>query len=339
MTNLLSDEEINYRHNKEKNLVNIFKSFEKPIDFIWIDKNSRRRLVFQVDNNHNFGFFQEKSHKLNIVDNCEIAEKSINDLLPSLKKFLKNISTKLLKQIVVTNFDNGLDLVFRYIESPSSQDEKQLIDFAKSQNLVLSLQINSSIFPIYLPRKNQIYCGDYKLIVDSDIFIQATKKGLENIVNILRKTLDDNQAKKIAELYCGCGIYSFTLLDLNRQFECFEGSESMIKIIKNNVKNFNINQKITPFVRDLYNNPLSVKELNIFDNVIINPPRNGAEPQIANIAKSKVKNVQYVSCNPISLVRDAKILVDEKYNISNITAIDQFYSTMHNEIIISFEKI
>lgn len=339
MTNRLSDEEINYRHNKEKNLVNIFKSFEKPIDFIWIDKNSRRRLVFQVDNNHNFGFFQEKSHKLNIVDNCEIAEKSINDLLPSLRKFLKNISTKLLKQIVVTNFDNGLDLVFRYIESPSSQDEKQLIDFAKSQNLVLSLQINSSIFPIYLPRKNQIYCGDYKLIVDSDIFIQATKKGLENIVNILRKTLDDNQAKKIAELYCGCGIYSFTLLDLNRQFECFEGSESMIKIIKNNVKNFNINQKITPFVRDLYNNPLSVKELNIFDNVIINPPRNGAEPQIANIAKSQVKYVQYVSCNPISLVRDAKILVDEKYNISNITAIDQFYSTMHHEIIISFEKI
>jgi hypothetical protein len=128
MTNRLSDEEINYRHNKEKNLVNIFKSFEKPIDFIWIDKNSRRRLVFQVDNNHNFGFFQEKSHKLNIVDNCEIAEKSINDLLPSLKKFLKNISTKFLKQIVVTNFDNGLDLVFRYIESPSSQDEKQLID-------------------------------------------------------------------------------------------------------------------------------------------------------------------------------------------------------------------
>jgi tRNA/tmRNA/rRNA uracil-C5-methylase (TrmA/RlmC/RlmD family) len=86
MINQLSDEEVKYRQNKQKNLENIFKSFEKPIDFIWIGKNSRRRLVLQVDNNHNFGFFHEKSHKLNIIDNYEIAEESINQLLPFLKK-------------------------------------------------------------------------------------------------------------------------------------------------------------------------------------------------------------------------------------------------------------
>jgi 23S rRNA (uracil1939-C5)-methyltransferase len=229
-------------------------------------------------------------------------------------------------------------LVFRYKEFPSSLDEKRLIDFAKSQNLVLSLQINSSLFPIFLPRKNQIYCGDFKLIVDSDIFIQATKRGLEIIVNFLQKTLEKNLANKIAELYCGCGIYSFNLLNSNRQFDCFEGSESMIEILKNNLKNFNINQKILPFVRDLFVDPLSVKELNIYDNIIINPPRNGAGPQIVNIAKSQVKHVQYVSCNPDSLVRDAKILVDENYNIVNIIALDQFYFTKHYEVLMFFEK-
>jgi len=338
MTNQLLDEEIKYRQGKQKNLENIFKSFAKPIDFIWIGKNSRRRLVLQVDNNHNFGFFHEKSHKLNIIDNYEIAEQSINQLLPFLKKFLKNISTKTLSQIVITSFDNGLDLVFRYCESPTSQDEMQLINFAKSHNLVLSLQINSSIFPIYLPRKNQIYCGDYKLIVDSDIFIQATKRGLEIIVNFLQKTLEKNLAKKIAELYCGCGIYSFNLLNLKRQFDCFEGSESMIEILKNNLKNFNINHKISPFVRDLFVDPLSVKELNFYDNIIINPPRNGAGPQIANIAKSQVKYVQYISCNPDSLVRDAKIMIDSKYNIVNIIALDQFYFTKHHEVLMSFER-
>jgi tRNA/tmRNA/rRNA uracil-C5-methylase (TrmA/RlmC/RlmD family) len=82
----------------------------------------------------------------------------------------------------------------------------------------------------------------------------------------------------------------------------------------------------------LYGDPLTAKELDEFDNVIINPPRNGAEPQIKNIAKSKIKSLQYISCNPQTFARDAKNLIDLNYKIIKIFALDQFYSTLPSHL-------
>jgi 23S rRNA (uracil1939-C5)-methyltransferase len=337
MSNQLPEEEINYRQRKQQYLTNIFQSFNFPIDFKWVGNSSRRRVTFQVLNN-NLGFFHEKTHNLISLESYDLAVLPINSLIPELKKLLKQICEKSIKQIIVTNFDNGLDVIFKVDKKISSAQEIKLIQFAKSHNLVLSLQINSIIFPLFLPRQNQLHCGSNKIAVSSDIFIQATKIGLDYIVDFLRTTLDKNHAKKIADLYCGCGVYSFSLTNATRRFDCFEGSESMIEIIKNNQKNLENQSNIKAILRDLFVDPLNVKELNSYDNIIINPPRNGAEPQILNLAESQVKNIQYVSCNPQTLVRDAKILVDENYNITNIIAIDQFYSTKHHEVIISFTK-
>jgi 23S rRNA (uracil1939-C5)-methyltransferase len=112
----------------------------------------------------------------------------------------------------------------------------------------------------------------------------------------------------------------------------------MVNTIKNNAKNLQLSQKIQAQCRDLYGDPLTCKELAEFDNIIINPPRNGAEPQIKNIAKSKIKSLQYISCNPQTFARDAKNLIDLDYNIVNIVALDQFYSTNHLEVLASFIK-
>ena len=61
--------------------------------------------------------------------------------------------------------------------------------------------------------------------------------------------------------------------------------------------------------RDLYRAPLDAKELKRFDAVVIDPPRAGAEAQVANLARSAVRRIAYVSCNPATFSRDAKTLV------------------------------
>ena len=260
-------------------------------------------------------------------------------MIKPLKIFLKKQQQNFINQVVLTSFDNGLDVVFRCNRKADLNEELKFINFAKEHFLNCSFAVKQNLIPLFFSRKNQIFCGDLKLNLEGDIFLQATKSGLEHIINFLRKEiLAQKNIKKIADIYAGFGVYSFALHDLKASFTCFEGSQSMVDVIKSNAKNLQLSQKIHSQCRDLYGDPLTAKELSEFDNVIINPPRNGAEPQIKNIAKSKIKSLQYISCNPETFARDAKNLIDLNYNIVNIYALDQFYSTNHLELLASFVK-
>ena len=90
---------------------------------------------------------------------------------------------------------------------------------------------------------------------------------------------------------------------------------------------------INIYQRDLFTTPLSWSELNKYDIAIINPPRAGAKEQAASLATSTVKTIIYLSCNPETFARDAKIILREgRYILEEITPIDQFYWSHHLEV-------
>ena len=86
----------------------------------------------------------------------------------------------------------------------------------------------------------------------------------------------------------------------------------------------------------MFENPILAKDLNKYDVVIINPPRNGATPQSRELANSSVKKIIMVSCNPFTFSNDAKIFRDGSYKLQNIIGIDQFYRSTHIEIVAIF---
>ena len=84
--------------------------------------------------------------------------------------------------------------------------------------------------------------------------------------------------------------------------------------------------------------PLTSAELKPFDGLCLDPPRAGAEQQCAAIAKSNIRAVAYVSCNPTSLARDSKLLIDGGYKLEKVTPIDQFVYSPHVEVVALFSK-
>jgi len=99
-----------------------------------------------------------------------------------------------------------------------------------------------------------------------------------------------------------------------------------------------VGERVAATARDLERRPLMASELDAFDTVVFDPPRGGAEAQTRQIAASKVGKVVAVSCNPISFVRDAKILIDGGFEIGPVMPVDQFVWTRHLEMVAAFTR-
>ena len=82
-------------------------------------------------------------------------------------------------------------------------------------------------------------------------------------------------------------------------------------------------------------------EKEIKPNVIfVDPPRKGCDKKfIDTIISMKIKKVIYVSCDPSTLARDARILVDNDYRVKFVKPVDLFPHTSHIETIMCFELV
>ena len=76
-----------------------------------------------------------------------------------------------------------------------------------------------------------------------------------------------------------------------------------------------------------------MKELKAYDAVVFDPPRAGAAAQAETLAKSEVSRLVAISCNPGTLARDLRILVDGGYRITRVTPVDQFRFSPHIEVV------
>ena len=75
-----------------------------------------------------------------------------------------------------------------------------------------------------------------------------------------------------------------------------------------------------------------------YDAVVFDPPRQGAEAQARELAKSAVKTIVAVSCDATTFARDARILVGGGYKLLGVTPVDQFRYSSHVELVARFEK-
>ena len=72
--------------------------------------------------------------------------------------------------------------------------------------------------------------------------------------------------------------------------------------------------------------------------MVLDPPRAGAEAQVRELAKSKVKTVVMVACDARTFARDAAILSPAAIGMSDLVAVDQFAQSTHIEIAATFRR-
>lgn len=307
-----------------------------------VPSGSRRRAVFKVeatatDNAAKIGYYESSSHRLMSLEHCPILEEPIVQIVLALKPLIPSLPyPESVREISVTLSDSGLDLIIIAENPPELADIDLFSNFAQTNDIArVSWQTEQTIVPIIVRRPVQLELGNITVNLPESYFLQATRQGQERITQLVIEAT--RNASNIADLYAGCGTYSFPMTAY-ASVNAVEGSALMIDAMEQAIVENRLEKKMTVTQRDIFKKPLLAKQLAAYDAVVINPPRNGAETQIAQLAQSKTPIVVMISCNPNSFERDAKLLRLGGYTLEKVLAIDQFLWSSHLEVAGVFHK-
>jgi 23S rRNA (uracil1939-C5)-methyltransferase len=166
-------------------------------------------------------------------------------------------------------------------------------------------------------------------------FLQATAAGEATLARLVIEHA--GTAKSVADLFCGIGTFALRLAERAR-VSAFDSDADTVKALQQAAARTGGLKPLAAQARDLFRRPLMATELKDFDAVVFDPPRQGAEAQARELAKSAVPTVIAVSCDATTFARDAGILVSGGFKIAGVTPVDQFRYSFHVEIAAKFER-
>ena len=273
------------------------------------------------------GYMQARSHDLLDIAECPI-------LVPSLQKRAVTLTHPIAAtvgdcDVALTATDTGLDVA---IKTERKFNGERLTILAQRSDLA-RLSINGNV--VLEARAPTIKMGKASVEIPIGSFLQATEMAEQTLARLVREAVGN--AKSVADLFCGMGPFALRLAETAKVYAA-DSDKPALAALQKAVKHTQGLKPVTTAVRDLFREPLVPVELKPYDAVVFDPPRAGAEAQARELAKSKVKTVVAVSCDPRTFARDAAILVAGGYRLESVTPVDQFAWSMHVEIVGVFRR-
>ena len=176
------------------------------------------------------------------------------------------------------------------------------------------------------------YLGKYKFELSTESFYQVNPVQTEILYNQALEYANLTGIENIFDLYCGIGTIGIFASSRAKSVYGIEVVPQAIENAKRNATINNINniQFMVGEVERIL--PELVKNYSA-DVVFIDPPRKGCEKNVLEtLLKIQPKKIVYISCNPATLARDAKVLT-EKYSIMKVQPVDMFPWTTHVECV------
>lgn len=176
--------------------------------------------------------------------------------------------------------------------------------------------------------------GAASVVPPPGAFLQATVEGETALLNSVKAAI--TQGDSGIDLFAGCGTFTLPLA-MTYRMHGVEGDKAMVDAMDAGWRMAQGLKPVTVEARDLFRNPIVSEDLK-YDFAVIDPPRAGAEAQVAELAKSDLSEIAYVSCNPVTFARDATTLVAAGYHLDWVQTVDQFRWSSHVELASSFVR-
>src|SRR5262245_15873293 len=278
------------------------------------------------------GFAALRSHDVIAIDRCPILAPSLAGALKAawdIAEALQGTGKPL--DIQATASEAGLDVDVRGSGPVTPAQIAQLSAIAEARGLARLTRHGELIAQRGAPT---ITVGRAKLVLPPGAFLQATEEGEAVLARLVAEHV--GTAKTILDLFAGVGPFALRLAERAR-VTAVDADDAAIAALKRAAGTPGL-KPIEPQVRDLFRRPYAAAELDRYDAVVFDPPRQGAEAQARALAAARARVIVGVSCNPATFARDATILVAGGYRLTRVTPVDQFRYSAHVELVARFER-
>jgi len=306
-------------------------------DLIDAHGEGRRRVVFHArSSTHNIlevGFSAARAHRVIAIDRCPILAKSLDGALKAAWAIAEALvpAAKPL-DIQVTATDTGLDVDVRGSGALTSKAMTALARIAAAQNLARLTRHGELIAQQRTP---SVRMGKTSVPLPPAAFLQATAAGEAELARLALAACAD--ANAVADLFAGVGPFALRIAEGARVL-AVDDDEAALAALKRAAATATGIKPVDVERRNLFKSPVLAAELRRFGAVVFDPPRQGAEAQSRELAKSGVPTIVAVSCNAATFARDMRHLVDGGYRLGAVTPVDQFRYSAHVEIVARLER-
>lgn len=285
------------------------------------------------------GFRERGSSFITETTSCPVLHPAVGNKLAALSALIKQFSIRdKIPQIEVAIDDENAILIFRILESLSSEDEALLVKFGLEHNFIIYTQSGG---PESIKRLNgepvilSYALPDFDLHYDflPTDFTQVNTDINRKMIKLAMQLLQTNKNDKVLDLFCGLGNFTLPLASLVKEVVGVEADRDLIERAKQNA----LSNQLTNtryYQADLYQSIEQAWIDETFDKILLDPPRSGAFEIVQDIDRFKTDRIVYVSCYPGTLARDLDVFVNNKgFTLESVGVMDMFPHTGHVESI------
>ena len=311
---------------------------EAPVDEL-IDAHGegRRRAVFHARRGTHdvleVGFSALRAHHLVPIDRCPVLAASLDGALPAAWDIAEALApTRKPLDIQVTATEGGLDVDVRGSGPLTTERTGAIAAIAGKHRLARLTRHEELVVQRAAPT---VTMGRARVTLPPGAFLQATAAGEAELARLVLAHCGGT--KSIADLFAGVGPFALRLAERARVMAA-DSDAPAIAALAHAAKATQGLKPIETSVRDLFRQPFVAAELKPFGAVVFDPPRQGAQAQARELAASAVPLIVAVSCNVATFARDARLLADGGYRLTQVTPVDQFLYSPHVELVARFTK-
>jgi len=328
-------------------------------------QNYRNKAVFPIvpaDNQHGFaiGMFSARSHRIVEVENCNIQHSAHVAVLKVVKKFMRR--NKITPYNEATH--SGL-MRFVMIRTSLATKEVMVVLTVNGNGIPLENKLAEDLHEVGVTTvvisrhtsKNNVVLGDSFRTITGSGFIserighvtyRVSAPSFFQVNPVQTKTLYEIavaqaqlKGKTVMDAHVGAGGVS---LFAARHAKEILGVDIVQAAVLDGQKNAELNgitnlKFICGAAEDIIPPMLADENVAVPDIIFLDPPRKGCEVALLDaIIAAGIKRIVYISCDPATLARDVKVLVEGGYKLLVAQPVDMFPHTGKVEVSCVLEK-
>jgi tRNA/tmRNA/rRNA uracil-C5-methylase (TrmA/RlmC/RlmD family) len=280
----------------------------------------RARVRLQVDARGRVGFFAKGTHDLVEVPGCAVAEPEVDRGIALVRAVAEALPRAIARfeSIEVRAVDTGgLSFAARRREGLTASRDAQ-----HGESLVLERL-----------REH----GAVTVSRGGEGFAQVNRAVNRALVTCVVDGAISRAARTFVDLYAGSGNFAVALARRGMAGVCVERDASSSALAR--ALSTSEALELEVLAEDAERGLSSLRRTRrAFDLAVLDPPRTGAKEALPGLVALRPRFIAYVACDPVTLARDVRVLVERGWPVNSVTCFDMFPKTHHVETLVWLER-